>query len=62
MKNIPILFNEKKECCGCSACYSICDNDAIIMVSDEEGFFYPHIVEKKCLRCYKCIKVCPIKN
>ena len=32
-----------------------------IMVEDEEGFEYPQIDESKCVRCYQCIKVCPIK-
>ena len=31
------------------------------MVEDEEGFEYPQIDESKCVRCYQCIKVCPIK-
>ena len=31
------------------------------MLEDEEGFEYPQIDENKCVRCYQCIKVCPIK-
>ena len=31
------------------------------MVEDEEGFEYPKIDENKCVHCYQCIKVCPIK-
>ena len=30
---------EKEDCCGCTACMSICPNDAITMVADEEGFY-----------------------
>ncbi|PWM54338.1 MAG: hypothetical protein DBX60_01080 [Bacillota bacterium] len=26
-----------------------------------QGFEYPQINESKCVRCYQCIKVCPIK-
>lgn len=64
MKNreIPILYRKKTECCGCSACYAICPFLAIEMIVDEEGFEYPHIEEKKCVRCYQCINVCPIKK
>lgn len=62
MKEIPILYNRKEECCGCSACSSICSQDAINMVEDYEGFEYPQIDGDKCIRCYKCIKVCPVKR
>ena len=37
-KEIPILYNRKEECCGCTACYAICPKVAICMVEDEEGF------------------------
>lgn len=62
MKEIPLLFKSKEECCGCSACEQVCPAKAITMNQDELGFLYPHIDEKKCLRCQKCIKVCPLKN
>lgn len=61
MQEIPILFKRKEECCGCTACYAICPKKAISMTVDEEGFEYPLIDEKKCICCYLCIKVCPIK-
>ena len=57
----PILFNRLEECCGCTACYAICPREAISMVEDEEGFEYPQIDEGKCIKCYQCIEVCPIK-
>ena len=56
------LFQNKEECCGCSACYSVCSESAIQMVSDKEGFFYPTIDETKCIGCQKCVKVCAFKN
>lgn len=61
MQEIPILFKRKEECCGCSACYAICSQRAISMKEDEEGFEYPQIDEVKCVRCYQCVKVCPIR-
>ena len=60
-KKIPVLYEHKKDCCGCSACYAICSQSAISMKPDEEGFDYPIVNEEKCVRCYMCLKVCPIK-
>lgn len=60
MKNLPVLFRRKEECCGCTACFAVCPNGAICMVEDEEGFEYPHINEAKCISCNKCLGVCPM--
>lgn len=62
MRNLPVLYKEKKDCCGCEACYTICELGAIDMKKDEEGFEYPHINKERCVRCYRCIKVCPLKS
>ncbi len=62
MKPIPVLYERKALCCGCTACYAICPKEAITMELDEEGFEYPHIDESKCVRCDQCMKVCPIKK
>lgn len=61
-RELPVLFSRKEECCGCTACYCVCPKDAIKMVEDEEGFLYPEIYEDKCVRCYMCMKVCPLKS
>ena len=60
-KKTPILFDKKENCCGCTACSSICPKEAIEMEMDEEGFEYPIIDENKCIKCYKCLKVCYFK-
>ena len=61
-REIPLLFNRKEECCGCTACYAICPQKAISMEADKEGFDYPIIQQEKCVCCYACIAVCPIKH
>lgn len=57
-----ISITEKKNCCGCTACSSICPKKAIEMVEDEEGFLYPQVDKEKCVNCGLCDKVCPVLN
>ncbi|CAM2077810.1 MAG: Benzylsuccinate synthase activating enzyme [uncultured Clostridium sp.] len=59
-KKIPILFNIEEECCGCSSCKSICPVGAIEMKIDRKGFEYPDINSEICIKCYQCLRVCPI--
>ncbi len=61
-KTIPVLYERKEDCCGCTACSAICPKSAITMKEDKEGFEYPIIDEEKCIRCGMCLKVCPIKE
>ena len=60
-REIPVLYERKEDCCGCTACYAICPQEAITMEPDEEGFLYPVIDAGKCVRCERCLTVCPIK-
>ncbi len=62
MYNNSKLYINKKDCCGCGACYNICPKMAITMEEDKEGFMYPVIDEKKCIKCSFCLRVCPLKN
>lgn len=62
MKNNMIKIENKKDCCGCHACFNICPKNAIEMKEDEEGFRYPKVDENKCINCGLCEKVCPILN
>ena len=61
-KKIPDLAGNKTLCCGCAACYSVCPVEAIQMVADEKGFWYPQIEESLCIRCQKCLNVCAFKE
>lgn len=60
-KDIPVLYKDKSNCCGCTACFAICPANAIAMAPDNEGFLYPVIEDNKCVRCYKCLSVCAFK-
>lgn len=57
-----IKIENKRKCCGCTACASICPQKCIKMLPDEEGFLYPKIQQDKCVDCGACNKVCPVDN
>ncbi len=61
-KKVPVLFEKKENCCGCSACYSVCPAKAIVMKPDDEGFLYPEVNAEKCIMCRKCLAVCAFKD
>lgn len=48
----------KQDCCGCTACASICPKNCIEMRTDEQGFRYPHINHESCIQCGLCDQVC----
>lgn len=53
------VFDKKKSCCGCGACYNVCPKNCIEMLEDSEGFLYPQINKDLCINCGLCKKVCP---
>ena len=53
-----IEISDKRLCTGCGACASICPHDAIALVLDEEGFWYPEVDRALCVDCALCEKVC----
>lgn len=52
------LFKNKADCCGCTACASVCPQGAISMKPDDLGFLYPIIDQEKCNECGLCVKTC----
>ena len=56
------LFTDKGNCCGCTACASVCPKNAIIMKNDTSGFAYPEVNSALCVECGMCKKVCPFEN
>lgn len=57
-----INITDKADCCGCTACASICVHDAIAMKPDTLGFLYPVVDKEKCVDCGLCEKVCAFND
>lgn len=53
-----INITDKHNCCGCSACSSICPKHCITMQADNEGFLYPVVNKADCIDCGLCENVC----
>lgn len=53
-----IRITDKSQCCGCTACASICSHNAITMIPDGMGFLYPVVDVQRCTDCGLCEKVC----
>ena len=49
-------------CTGCCACMNVCEQKAIQMLENEEGFIYPDVDFDKCIQCQQCVLVCPECN
>lgn len=54
-----IDISNKKDCCGCTACASVCPKQCIALKADDLGCLYPEVNEKICIDCALCVKVCP---
>lgn len=57
VENIAIAA-KKENCCGCGACEAVCPADAISLIMDSKGFYYPELNEAKCVGCTLCVSVC----
>ena len=55
------FIKDKKNCTGCTACFSACPKKCITMKEDDEGFLYPSASDE-CVHCRICEKVCPQIN
>lgn len=55
-------FKITNTCCGCGTCKAICPQGAISVELDENGFLKAKIDEDNCIKCKKCISVCPFNG
>ena len=60
-RQLPELYRDRSECCGCTACEFVCPKSAISMEPDEEGFLYPVVNAGACVRCDRCESACAFK-
>lgn len=61
-RDLPELYGDRSECCGCAACEFSCPRGAITMEPDEERFLYPVVDAAKCIRCGECERTCIFKK
>lgn len=57
-----IEIRDKSDCCGCTACASICTHNAITMEDDALGFKFPKVNNALCTNCGLCERVCQFKQ
>ncbi len=55
-----VIIERPQDCCGCTACASICPHGAIQLKANNKGFLYPQINGDVCVECGLCLKTCPI--
>lgn len=56
------IISDIQKCTGCTACYSSCPKNAIIMKENMEGFLVPIINSEKCVECGICRNICPVNK
>ena len=58
-KRLPQLC-DNKACTGCLACVNACNQGALTVAKDEEGFYRPSLKAELCVMCGLCEKSCSI--
>lgn len=58
----PKILEYNDRCYGCGVCKYVCPVNAISMEINEEGFLYPTVDNNLCIKCEKCVNICPKFN
>lgn len=53
---------EPNLCTGCGACAAACEENAVTLVQNNEGFLVAGVDATSCINCGKCKAVCPVNN
>ncbi len=54
-----MLICDKVKCTGCGLCSDVCPQNCITIDFDENGFYQSYVDENNCIKCQKCVKLCP---
>ncbi|SHJ14115.1 polysaccharide pyruvyl transferase family protein [Parasporobacterium paucivorans] len=57
-----LSFEITNTCCGCGSCQAICDQGAVRIIRNRDGFWAAQVEQKKCTRCGVCVEVCPFNG
>ena len=57
-----IMIGGKDSCCGCGVCTIVCPRNAIQMLIDDRGYWYPNVINEKCVKCGICVHKCRFKQ
>ena len=57
---MKIQLASKSTCTGCLACVDSCNEKAIQGHIHKDGHLYPQIDHDLCVKCGRCMKVCPV--
>lgn len=58
--NSMIQLCDSNNCTQCYSCISVCKQESIQFIENEEGFKIPRIDRDKCVECGLCVKSCHI--
>lgn len=49
-------------CFGCFLCEAVCPKKCIEKTKSSDGFYFPTVIDDRCVECGKCLSVCPINQ